>query len=345
MKLKQHYITLTTIFAFAMTLTACGGGSSGDGGTTTPTARAAITVDSSNAESITGTAYDGFAEQQNSIALNPTTSTNSNSGTQAPITVGKIANDYLSLKNNNQNSVVASAAITTGTTACNGGGSITVTNTSIAYANCRQDYFDGSYDITNGSASIDNLLQSGDKNACTESISGTFSFDNLTELEYDKTDTLINSTSINGGITFSSSQSLVNTVCTTTNSISGKSFILKSNVQSVSFFNFNIDNTTDTSLNYSLDYNITLDISALSGSLKFETISPIVGVETNAYPTSGHIRLTANSKTAGVPALIDIEIDSSNNGGEITLTVDVDGTPGTDVGYPKTMSWAEFEAL
>jgi len=343
MKLNHSEINLTAILVLATTLTACGGGSTGDDGTTTPAARSTMTIDASNAESISGLAYDGIDQQQNSTAVDLTGSSISSSSSQTAQAVGKVTNDYLSL-NNNQNTV-ATAALTTGTPSCNGGGSVTVTTTSIVYADCRTNYPDNSYEITNGSAAILNLAQSGSIISCTKNSSGTYSFNNLTELEYDQADNLVDSTVVNGSISFSLSQSLVDTVCTTSSSIYGTSFSMKSDTDSVGLFNFNIDGKTDTSFNYSSSYNVTMDISSLSGSLKVETLAPIAGVATNTYPTSGHIRITANSTTAGVPALIDVVIDSSNNGGEVTLTLDVDGTAGTDAGYPKTMSWAEFEAL
>lgn len=335
MGLKIQYNNVAIILVMTAVLSACGGG--GDEGTSNPTPRALMTIDSSNAESTTVTAFNGADSQKSTgITIN---SGNSVSNSVITKSANNILQNFQSFKNSKK--AIASGATTTETIDCNGGGTITFTETSYSYDNCRNNNLDGSYDIFNGSMVLSNLQQSGDDLSCTSIFTATVAYNSLSVREYNDVGALINNTSINGGMSFSSSQSMVNAVCTTTSSINSNYMSIQDNDFYLSFFDYNNSGTTDTNLNYTYNYNVTLDTSVLPGSLKIETISTLQGVETDPFPSSGHLRLTANSTTPGVPSIIDVVFDN----GMVTLTVDVDGTPGTDAGYPKTMTWNEFQTL
>jgi len=335
MGLKIQYNNVAIILVMTAVLSACGGG--GDEGTSNPTPRALMTIDSSNAESTTVAAFNGADGQKSiDIPVNPGDPVSSNVITR---TTNDMMQSYRTFKNNQK--TIASGATTTETFDCNGGGTYTVTETSISANNCRFNNLDGSYDIFDGSMVISNLQESGDDLSCTSLFTATITYNDLSMRNYNDVGVLINNTSINGGMSLSSSQSMVNAVCTTTSSINSDYLSIQDNDYYLSFFDYNNSGTTDTNLNYTYNYNITLDTSVLPGSIKIETISTLQGVETDPFPSSGHLRITANSTTPGVPSIIDVVFDN----GMVTLTVDVDGTPGTDADYPKTMTWNEFLTL
>lgn len=338
MELKNRFLGFAVALTVAAGLVACGSGE--EGSTVAP--RALMVLDATNAEGASSNVYDGLVSQQASGTSKIATASASSADTS--VSMVQMAQKYLTRFKREQ---AARDAVTTATVYSCGSsaadGTVDITDTSIVFTNCRESYPDGTYDITNGSVSISGLQQSGNLQTCTLSSSAAMSFNNLTVREYDSTATLTGTSSIDGGMSFTSAQATVNAVCETTNTMAGSRFVVVDNAQSASFFDFNIAETTDANGNYSVSYLVTMDISSLPGSLRIETLAPIVGVNTDRHPATGHIRITGDSSVANVPAIVDIEIDSSVVGGEILLTVDVDGTVGVD--YTKQYSWAEFEAL
>jgi hypothetical protein len=111
------------------------------------------------------------------------------------------------------------------------------------------------------------------------------------------------------------------------------------------YYNFDIGAYTDSN-RCGVNYNARIDASTLPGSLQVTTPTPVEGdcyaAPPNDNPDEGVVRVEAAGNTS-VQLTINNAGDADPNA--VTLDVDLDGTTGSDPGYPANYSWDALQSL
>ncbi len=92
---------------------------------------------------------------------------------------------------------------------------------------------------------------------------------------------------------------------------------------------------------YTLTFNGTVSSPAAGGSVSVSVTTSITGNTANPYPSSGTFTISAGTASISVT----INNNGASDPGAVTISLDGDGIPGPDPGYPQSFSWDALAAL
>lgn len=230
--------------------------------------------------------------------------------------------------------------VSTGPQSCSGGGTIEVdvsldlTSMIVTYELCNEGGV-----ITDGVISISNIPTS--LPACASDISFSVSFSNPRVADNNFTvNNGVDVLSINGFFDFASVADATCQIVTET--LSGAYLRLILNGDTAAMYNFSISEVRDTGTgDYTLTFNGTVSSPAAGGSVIVSVTAPLTGNTADAYPSSGALTISAGASSISVTINNNIASDP----GAVTISLDADGTPGPDPGYPQDYSWDALAAL
>jgi hypothetical protein len=199
----------------------------------------------------------------------------------------------------------------------------------ISFNNCWEGV-PSSYLILNGT-----LYASGTETGigCGYSASGTLVFAGLS---VESSDSAVPTLGIEGTMNFSvtgdagcSSRSF---------RMTGTAWRLTAGTDSLAYYDFDILSSVN-GTRCSVDYAAQVDASMLAGSLVIDTTTPVEGDCFATYPDTGVIDVNG---AGGDSILITINSAGASDPNAVTISADVDGTPGVDAGYPMDFAWNDL---
>ncbi len=209
---------------------------------------------------------------------------------------------------------------------CSGGGTVMLNETAdsltLVYSGCIEGGATGDGIIAFVSI-VGNLF--ADPSACPGTLSFTVTFNNW--VVDDTTDVR----SINDTFDFSTSvdDQDLNTTCeTVAHDISSSSFS--------SSRELNEDTGDDTRSGSG-----TMDSVAAGGTVGVMTTAPIFSNTADAFPSAGTLSITADTAVTTVTINSNVAVDPM----AVTISLDADGVPGPDPGFPQDFSWDALAAL
>jgi hypothetical protein len=321
-------------------LTACGDSDS-DGATAGVAIPPPGTITSTNAAAVTSDVLDAFVLGGDPTAPVPLAATGAKTqSTVKSITLADFTRQQYEKALGLSQQTRFSPQVPTGPQPCSGGGtieldiSLDLTSMIVTYELCNEGGV-----ITDGVMSLSNIPTTPP--ACASDISFSVSFSNPRVASNNFTvDNGVDVLGVNGFFDFSS---VANATCQiVTEIVSGTSLSLTLNGETAAIFNFSISEVLDTGTNdYSLTFSGTVSSPAASGSVSASVTTPITGNTANTYPSGG--ALTISAGTASISVTINSNVASDPNA--VTISLDADGIPGPDPGYPQDYSWDALAAL
>lgn len=327
--------------AIATALAACGGGSSGGGGSGPSLSGTPVTITTANGDVVAGevaTAADSAVGTGN---LGPTmlpTAVVISGGADTP-SLAEVARDQLTRAAEAAASAaphVASGFLIEDSIDCSGGGRIVFSfddadnnaelssgdTMSIDFRNCVETglTMDGGMALTGVSITGDYTLTSAG------SFAAAFDFNDLSMSFEGQT------MSIDGDMSLSSSNDGVTLVT----DVSGQSLTLSAGVDTVRLESYLFSYTQD-GMGYSLEETGRLLSSALDGSVQFETLAPLTGLDIELDYPSGGGPLVITGADGGTVTL------TPQGGGMVEVAIDTNGddTPESI----QTLTWDELTAM